>query len=701
MRWSTARMPLRARIVLIFCLSIVLLVGVVAGSLALLWQWNVARLADAERETARARWNLSLEQVASFYEAVAIPLATDADFTTAVDRLDRDAITQRLLVAKATQTDLAPIARIDLIDQDGELIASSRGLGLAAPLADTKRADVALRNGFPVTGPEMDADGRMLLVVTVRGPPGTVLSIGSDLLALLTILANNQQADMFLLDRSGNLIGSTDADFWRRLHASTRIRTNRIFYARDDGSDLIAVPLTLRNSNGETIGTLLSVHDVTLDLQRRRLILLIGGAVTVLLLFGTLYVVYTFTRGALDPLADITRTVRALADGNLFVPVEQRVASSEIASIAGAVEVFRSHAVELDRRQVRETLRDAQQHALIRREMERLAGSLDEPARGEVLSGLNRIEEASEATGGAAALAAGFQLMTGRVTEQHRQVTTLLQERTRDLQIVREALEEREQLGRLREELEFARHLQMASLPAIFPPFPERTEFDIYASMQPAKEVGGDFYDFALLDGERLALVIGDASGKGVSAAMFIATCRALLRSAVVRGATPSEALAVTNAAVASDNQLNMFATVFLAVLDLRSGRLCCANAGHNPPYIIDAAGGVRALDQATGIALGAIEPFDFEQTEVVLAPGDCLFMFTDGVTEAHDPAMHLFGEARLEAILAQRGDRGAGAVIRFVSTQIAAYAAGQDQADDITMLSLVWAGSDTHADHP
>ncbi|MEJ0017874.1 MAG: SpoIIE family protein phosphatase [Acetobacteraceae bacterium] len=698
-------MLLRRRIVLVFSLSGLLLMAVAGGSFALLWQWSQTQLANAEQETARARWNLSLEQVAAFYEAIVVPLAEGADFAEALGRLDREAIRRRLIEAMKIDTGLAPVLRIDAANDDGDIIASTAGLAVAAPLVDVERTALALQRGYPIVGPELDPNGRQLLVVTVSGPRRTLLSLASDLATLLPDLASGQRADLFLLDRDENLVSATNSDLWSELRSRRQIRTDATSYTTTYRSGFMLVPLPLTSSGGALIGTLLVVRDVTFNLQRSRLILLIGGVTALLLLGATSVGVYVFTRGALDPLGEVTRVVRALASGNLFVTTDVRPTSSEVGDIAAAVEVFRANAVELERGRIRETLRDAQQHALIRREMARLASTLDEPARAEVLAGLQDIQAGigGDAATGASALAAGFSLMAGRVAEQHRQLSALLQERTRDLQVVRDALAEREQLGRLREELEFARHLQMSSLPAIFPPYPDRTDFTIYAAMQPAKEVGGDFYDFVLLDDDRLALMIGDASGKGVSAAMFIATCRALVRSAVVRGATPADALAIANAAMTTDNEMSMFATVFLAILDLRAGILRYANGGHNPPYVLRPDGGCHALDQAGGIALGVIEPFEFSEADVVLHAGDRLFLFTDGVTEAHDPSFAMFGEARLEHVLDGGADCDAEGMIRRVSQEVALFVRDADQADDITMLSLVYRGANggaSDADH-
>lgn len=692
-------MPLRRRLVVIFCIATVLLVGVVGSSLGLLWQRSAALLRESQRETVQARWDLGLEQTATLYEAVAIPLAAELDRFGTLGQLDRETIRQKLLAAMRTRIALAPIMRIDLADDSG-IIASTTGM-VGTPLVDVSSTSLALRRTSAVVEPDRLADGRWVFVVTVPGPGDTLLSVACDLGMLLPGLASDQHAEMFLLDtghggRVQKLAVSTDPGIWPLLGGASE--SGRTFVRRVGEREFMAVPLPLYTMTGAHIGQLIVVQDVTRARQRARLILLTGGVALLLVVIGAAFAVYAFTREALDPLAEITRIVLTLANGNLFIRPRLHHAPSEIAAIASAIEVFRANAMELDRRKTREMLRDAQNYALIRREMSRLAHSLEEPARGEVLAGLRRAQTEAGAQdsrrGSAAALAAGFQLMTGRVTEQHRQLAELLRARTRDLQVVSQALAEREQLGRLREELEFARHLQMSSLPTTVPTIADRRDFAIFASMQPANEVGGDFYDFILLEGDRLALLIGDASGKGVSAAMFIATCRALLRSALVRGASPAEALVGTNAAVTIDGATSMFATAFVALLDLGSGVLRYANAGHNPPYLCGVDGTLTTLDRAGGIALGVMEPAEFDECEAALAPGGTLFLFTDGVTEAYNPTREFYGEARLEAVL--RGTRGhsAEAIVEQVASDVASFTRDETQADDITMLIVTYFGA-------
>jgi sigma-B regulation protein RsbU (phosphoserine phosphatase) len=300
--------------------------------------------------------------------------------------------------------------------------------------------------------------------------------------------------------------------------------------------------------------------------------------------------------------------------------------------------------------------------------------------------------EAASAEGGTA-LAAGFKSMAARVVAQHGKLAGLLADRTKDLEVVRQALAERAQLSRLRQELEVARNLQLSSLPQVFPPFPDRTDFEIYAAMEPAKEVGGDFYDFALVGGDRLAIMIGDASGKGVSAAMFIAIARSIIRSAIVRGASPAQAIALANSALAVENHTMMFATVFVGILDLSTGWLTYANGGHNPPYLVSEATGVRALGGITGIALGIMEDAEYDDEEVLVPEAASLVLFTDGVTEANAADDSMFGEAQLEDALARLASAGPEVTVAAIQQAVRRFADGVEQADDITVLSARFLG--------
>ena len=247
---------------------------------------------------------------------------------------------------------------------------------------------------------------------------------------------------------------------------------------------------------------------------------------------------------------------------------------------------------------------------------------------------------------------------------------------------------EKERIGT---ELNVATQIQADMLPRIFPPFPERDEFDIYATMTPAREVGGDFYDFFLVDQDHLAVVIADVSGKGVPAALFMVIVKTLIKNHTQTGMAPDQVFETVNRQLCENNEAGMFVTAFLGVLEISTGRFTYVNAGHNPPL---AALGGRPYDwlpSKRGFVLAGLEGVRYRQQEIVLCPGDSIFCYTDGVTEALDPAGALYSEARLRAFFRGRDLEGRPLAeqLDLLRRDIAAFAAGAEQADDITMLLL------------
>jgi phosphoserine phosphatase RsbU/P len=242
------------------------------------------------------------------------------------------------------------------------------------------------------------------------------------------------------------------------------------------------------------------------------------------------------------------------------------------------------------------------------------------------------------------------------------------------------------------QELEHAALIQRSILPAIFPPFPERKDFELHAAMAPAREVGGDFFDFFLLDRERLGFVVGDVSGKGVPAALFMAVTRTLLRATAQHIAAPAECLTYMNKTLIEQNSSGMFVTLFYGVLDTRTGEIQFANAGHNPPYLL-VPQGPRALRERSGPMLGVIEGVEYVARACRIERGEGIVLYTDGVTEAIGPDRKFFEEEKLERFLSERRE---GSVERIVTGLLAAaqdFSGGLPQADDITVLALRYWG--------
>jgi len=245
---------------------------------------------------------------------------------------------------------------------------------------------------------------------------------------------------------------------------------------------------------------------------------------------------------------------------------------------------------------------------------------------------------------------------------------------------------------RLEEGLKLAHDIQMSMLPKTFPPFPERRDLDIFAAITPAKKVGGDFYDFFFLDENRLCFAIGDVSGKGVPAALFMAVTKTLFKAIAGRVQNPGEILSTVNREICRDNDSQMFTTLFCGILDTRTGEIRYSNGGHNPPYHLSRAG-VQQVPKTGGRVLGLLEETTYAGSRLVLGPGETLLLYTDGVTEALDPAEQFFSERRLESILTQINFASAREQIEYLTREITLFAAGAEQADDITTLAIRFLG--------
>ena len=244
---------------------------------------------------------------------------------------------------------------------------------------------------------------------------------------------------------------------------------------------------------------------------------------------------------------------------------------------------------------------------------------------------------------------------------------------------------------RIETELNVATQIQSDMLPRIFPAFPERREFDIYASMTPAREVGGDFYDFFLLDRDRLAMVIADVSGKGVPAALFMVVTKTLLKNAVQTGLSPKEALEKVNNQLCENNEAEMFVTVWLGIYEISTGKLTAANAGHEYPAICRAGGSFELLKDRHGFVLAGMENVRYREYELEIGVGDTLFVYTDGVTEATDGSGNLYGTDRMLAALNQNQKHKPGPeeLLHQIKTDIDRFVDTAPQFDDITMLSI------------
>ena len=266
------------------------------------------------------------------------------------------------------------------------------------------------------------------------------------------------------------------------------------------------------------------------------------------------------------------------------------------------------------------------------------------------------------------------------------------------LETVKQVTAEKERIGT---ELSLATQIQAAMLPHVFPPFPDRPEFDVYASMDPAKEVGGDFYDYFLIDEDHLGLVIADVSGKGVPAALFMMASKIILQSVAMLGRSPGETLTKTNEAICSNNEAQMFVTVWFGILELSTGKMTCANAGHENPALKRKGGNYELYRDHHGLVIGGMEGVKYKEYVIQMEPGTKLFVYTDGVPEATNAQNKLFGTDRMLSALNDCPDAAPRDVLKNVRQAVDRFVKDAEQFDDLTMLCLEYKGTQTKEKHP
>ena len=247
--------------------------------------------------------------------------------------------------------------------------------------------------------------------------------------------------------------------------------------------------------------------------------------------------------------------------------------------------------------------------------------------------------------------------------------------------------------ARIDAELAFAKAIQHSAMPSVFPPFPGRREFDIHAAMFTAKEVGGDFYDFYFVDEDTLAFLVADVSGKGIPAAMFMMQSKTLLKSCAESGMPIEQVFTEANEDLCEGNDAGMFVTAWMGLLNVKTGHVTFANEGHNPPLVGNREAGFDFHKTRASFVLAGMEGVRYRKHELQLQPGDTIYLYTDGVTEATNAAQQLYGDERLRTLLNKHRGASVRAICEAVKADVDAFAGEAEQFDDITMLCLTWHG--------
>jgi sigma-B regulation protein RsbU (phosphoserine phosphatase) len=678
--------PLKSRITLLVLAAVTALCAVLA---ALLW-WRDQELTTQYHESLlqgqRATWTKLQEQsLAALRDALDTVIAQEA-WQRAWHMQDRQALGALLQQALARH----PHWRADLFDARRALVSSTSTELRQDALVETGWVARALRDGEQSGVSQASRERYYLVSARAFGPDGErgVLAVGLDLARLLPELAGALAGDTFLLNVRGREVAGTRPGLLPAEGLAPAVRQPRVgTLPLPAGGAGLAIVQPLAGPDARRVGALLLVRDVTAQraADRRAVATMAGGTLALILLLGL--VVFAYLRRALRPLERSVQVLGALSRGDLRTALddEDQALADEAGHIARGVETLRNELLNLQMLREERIRTRQQQERLIRRQLKLLAESLDEASRGEILAALGP-ERAPDSAGSGnelADLARILGRMSGLVTTQQDRLVGLLRE-------LREAMERQAMLVGLQQELEIARNMQLSILPR---QAPATAAVDVSALMIPAKEVGGDFYDYFLIDDERLALVVADVSGKGIPAAFFMAISRTLLKSNALFLREPAEVMARLNEQLCAENEQMMFVTAFLAVLHLRTGEVDYVNAGHNPPLLRHPDGSVDLLPSGQNTALAVMEGLRYTQGRIRLASGDTLLLYTDGITEATDAAGVLFTEGRLVAAVRAHQPEG-GALPAAVLQAVRAFEAGAAQADDITCVAVRYVGT-------
>ena len=591
------------------------------------------------------------------------------------------------------------VDRVDLILPDGSLAYSSQTAVFPSAIISNAVIEDVLESEIPVRGVGNDKQRNTALVygTPIYGDDGSVLALGVlglDISIALLEFEEVNFASVVIVNRRGRILAATGENLWDRYSELIDIsEANNLQTIEDEGRYFSVIVLPQTAELGGLVGRLLNIREVTELVTRQQQIsrrtLLVAVVFLVLAVLG----VYLYMAHAFAPLVEGVGVLSALSKGDLRARIERSTGNDEVGMIANAVNVFHNNLLTIQRIRRSRERQYGRQQRFIFREMQGLADTLDGDERDELLTELQELgdlveqkaglrskqtdvaktensEQGEQSSDSLAMLAQAFQGMSNRVQNQH--------------QRLRDALATKEALIALRNELNIATRVQQSLLP---PNVELSSAYKIWGGMWPAKEVGGDFYDFFPLDDHRLAIAIADVSGKGVPAALFTVMARTMLHASAAFLNSPGKALSVINNFLESNNDEGLFVTVFYGILDIQTGKFRYANGGHNPPIILDSKG-ARSLETTSGMVLAMFRNILYKDTEIDLEPDARLVMLTDGIPEAFNAEEEAFGDDRLlKTIEALPENSTPEEDVEFIVNTVNKFVGDAPQFDDIACV--------------
>ena len=703
-------MLLRTRISLFVILALaVICVGLAVASITredlIRAQYTGATIVD--RSTLWRKINSSLIQR---MEDKAWIAAQDQALLRAVRAQDQEGVRRRGSDIARQLRDQNIADRFDVLYPDGSLAYSSRSALFQSSVIAHAVARDAARKGAPVRGIGNDQARNVVVAlgIPLRGEAGALGAAGLGVYATsineaLLEMEQATKSSALLVNRRGRLLAGSEKELWDGLDKLIDLSVvDTLTTVEADGRVYSVAILPQTADLGSLVARLVSVKDVTeLALRQERVshvtIAAVIGFLTLVLIGFGFYMSRSFA-----PLTDGVDVLNALSHGDLQARVESAGGRDEVGRIANAVNVFRANLVAFDRfRRSRERQRRRQER-FIRREMTQLADTLDESERISVLEELDQLEnlvrEAPDNESGAISIADATDTAATALTRESDSLamTALAFQKMSDRvqsqnQSLRDALAAKNAFIALQKELDIAARVQLSLLPDTIP---MSATVEITGIMRPAKEVGGDFYDFFRLDQDHIGVAVADVSGKGVPAALFMVMARTLMRATAVQHVhEPGLVLERVNDFLSQNNSEDLFVTLFYGVLNERTGTFTYANGGHNPPILV---GGDYAtpLETTGGVALGIFPELDYSDARVEMKDGSRLVLFSDGITEAFNETDEAFGDDRLlDTTRALPEDQDPDEDLQHIVTAVDEFAGEAPQFDDITCVVLVFKG--------
>ncbi|MFG1211248.1 SpoIIE family protein phosphatase [Xanthobacter flavus] len=675
-------MLLRTRITLIVATGFTVLMLGIWGATVLRDRVAQAREGELAIEGQTVLWREIVAFQTANLARILERIDTSSPFRIALSFSDRPGIAAAIREVGIDIDD--PATYFEVVAADREVVFSD-GTTNARYILDAGSLDRALK-GEVLSGLRQ-ISGSQVIVITTRtvelpGRGRAVLVLGRDAALGMERFARGISAATTLITLRGRVVASTDFRLWERAKVSITPRRPTAEQLMLDGRNYNVTSIPVADVSGSAVGALVSLEDTTQTVQATAFIRqsAVAGAIGLVLLgvIGlNVFLWYSFR-----PLESAIDVLQALSRGDTSVTVGH-AGNDEIGRIAEAVVALRGNVQALaESRRQRERVR-RRQEVVISGELQALADAIDPTDREEVLALLAKGEE-NESDDELKRVARVLHDLSRRIVEQHTRLSSMVVE-------LREALITKTKLAGLQQELEIARQVQLAILPKEFPP---DARVAVHGQMTPAREVGGDFYDYFMIDDTTLGFVVADVSGKGVPAALFMAISRTLLRSTALFERSPAGCIRRLNDLLAVENEQMLFVTVLYGVVDLSSGKVTYVNAGHNLPYRIARSGEVTTVPSTGGMAVAVLEGFVYQQHELHLAPGDTLFLYTDGVTEAFDIDEQPYGEERVEDLLRSgAADWSVAELNERVLAAVHVFERGAPQADDITCLTLRYFG--------